>query len=47
MERDAAYEVERSGHLRIVEFEPLPNGLHEARTAKVYDTYRTWGAGLK
>ena len=36
VEADAAYEVERSGHLRIIEFDPLPNGLHDARTAKVY-----------
>jgi hypothetical protein len=33
---DAAYEVERSGHLRVIEFDPLPDGLHHARTAKVY-----------
>lgn len=33
---DAAYEVERSGQLRVIEFDPLPDGLHHARTAQVY-----------
>jgi hypothetical protein len=38
---DAAYEVERSGNLRVVEFDPAPDGLHHARTAKLYG-YDDW-----
>ena len=33
---DAAYEVERSDHLRVIEFDPMPDDLHHVRIARVY-----------
>lgn len=48
VERDAAYEIDKSGNLRVIEFDPLPDGLNHARTATVY-RYDDWAdvqAGL-
>jgi len=33
---DAAWESDKGGNLRVIEFDPLPDGLSHARTAKVY-----------
>lgn len=37
LDADAAFEVQQSGCLRVVQFDPLPDGLLHARTTKVYE----------
>ena len=33
---DAAWETGRGGELRVIEFEPRPDGLHHPREARLY-----------